>query len=139
MGNGGMGASQRASPRDDGGMHEDFRYYRWRTLYGSKYWPLDAGFYELLGMLHLGDVAAAKSQRVAETIDLIARKGVTFPSRLTVMGFDVGIGDSKTVMAQRDDQGSWVIIDDVTPPDQQAPPGEIAKAVAEHIAKRVNS
>lgn len=37
----------------------NFRYYRWRTLYGSRFWPIDAGFYEMLGALFIGDIAIA--------------------------------------------------------------------------------
>lgn len=44
-------------------QESEFRYYRWRTLYGGRLWAFDAPFYILLGHLHLLDQVAAFEQR----------------------------------------------------------------------------
>jgi len=45
-------------------QESEFRYYRWRKIYTSSIWTLEAGFYVLLGHLHLLDQVAAFEQRV---------------------------------------------------------------------------
>jgi hypothetical protein len=125
-------------------MNEGFRYYRWRTLYGTKLWSLDAEFYVLLGQLHLrdlgegGDVfcradllrlrmsaSGVYGGGVDET--LLARQSPAEPTAF--VGVDVGTNPSRTVIAKqvaaKGEPMKWVVIDDVTPSEKRATDEEL--------------
>lgn len=111
----------------------EFRYYRWRTLYGSKYWALDAGFYVLLGALHLQDVA--QRERDKHELESYLQQHPAFVEEMCEEFMDLLTAPSLTEQAN----AGLIVIDDVTPPEQQAPPDEMAKELAEHIARRGGS
>lgn len=59
-------------------MPNEFRYYRWRTVYGKRLWSLDAEFYVLLGSLFMLDVAAQAERDHVANLHKQSQEGAVY-------------------------------------------------------------